>query len=1070
MALVLWLCGALVNAAPVSESAALQRAQAFLSGRGRVCVLETASRAPMQGSHETEAPQAYHIFNVAEQGGFVIVSGDDRAVPVLGYSDSGFLDSEHLPAGLQDLLNSYAEEIAILAADTTPQVQAPTAIRAVKKIRRPILPMIETHWGQSDAYNLCTPIGQGSSGPEHALTGCVATGMAQLMYYHRWPSTTTKTIPGYYSKDMCLNLDSLPVTTFDYDSMLPAYNSQSDSSAMMAVSKLMQYCGYAIQMDYGLNGSSATTSKMPRTLLNYFDYDSTVLYVERLYYDYDGWIELLYNELRNGRPVGYSGKRIGGGHMFICDGYDADDYFHFNFGWKGDSDGYYSLSALNPFRTNGDTRYDDGGYCSRHAAVIGVRPNTGESPILAPLQLTEFTFNDEGTHSKVVQRNSVEEDFPGTRYLFKVYSMLTDTAEFEYIAKVIDNETGEWADTIIFSTAPDLLPTLKGRTWRMTRSMGEGLVRGTYQIRFQGRVHGTQEWKDCLYSDQFYLTAEVDSLTMTLHAERTKHVNPNLVDINSYGPHTVGLEDTVVVRIVATAGDCRTENLCVSRQEDGDFYDVSAQHAYVLMGDTATIQFTYKPSKAGNDTLAVFDWATQIVPTDSLAPDLLVVAIADDPNKPIGDDTELTASAEIYNLSNNTLYGNGLRSAFTFVNQSPDNAVRLYLFCVIYRWTQNNSGQWSSRRIETLEETLIIPKRTGEEADTIVVPMDIEGIASQPDGFYSFRYVYFKYLNEWVQHDLVELGLEDNHGVIRIEGGYNLGDATGHGTLVPDGDTIRCGNACFVDLRTKVLTGTVIEPSNNPNCLYLLNSQAPVPAELTGLNVVVNDTADSIILHDSHDFFCPISLLAHSIQMSREISTPMPSHDGWNTLVLPFEPSEIPEKLRLFVPDYDEPLYLFIKEETTIQPYKPYFAFMEHDSTATIQQNVRFAASEYVLTPTPDEMVWDGDLYSVGATCRRQEIEGAMVLRPEKDFFTKPREKATVEPFGVWIKGITRFADMAGSVTLKTATPTGTEEVQADPQTTSDDNAWYTLTGIRLGAAPTQPGAYIHQHRVEIVR
>ena len=88
---------------------------------------------------------------------------------------------------------------------------------------------------------------------------------------------------------------------------------------------------------------------------------------------------------------------------------------------------------------------------------------------------------------------------------------------------------------------------------------------------------------------------------------------------------------------------------------------------------------------------------------------------------------------------------------------------------------------------------------------------------------------------------------------------------------------------------------------------------------------------------------------------------------------------------------------------------------------------------------------------------------------PEKDFFTKPGDKATVEPFGVWIKGITRFADMAGSVTLQTATPTGTEEVQADPQT-SDDNAWYTLTGIRLGAAPTQPGAYIHQHRVEIVR
>ena len=285
---------------------------------------------------------------------------------------------------------------------------------------------------------------------------------------------------------------------------------------------------------------------------------------------------------------------------------------------------------------------------------------------------------------------------------------------------------------------------------------------------------------------------------------------------------------------------------------------------------------------------------------------------------------------------------------------------------------------------------------------------------------------------------------------------------------MPDADTVRCKDACFVDLRTKDLTGAVVIPSSNPNCMYLLN--APVPEVLSGLNVAVGGLADSVILNEEYDFFCPNKILAQTVRLTRQMVVSPPDGDSWNALTLPFEPSEISEEVRVYAPESDELLYINLQEETSIQPYQPYFVWLPFDPT-DFQHNVTFTAHNYELpqTPTPDQ-VWEGYLYTVGGICRHQEMEEAWMQTERLGGFLKKDAKATIEPFSVWVKGNTIAAQGMGSVLLRKPVVTGTEEVLADPKTAAEDNAWYTLTGIRLGTAPTQPGAYIHNRKVEIVR
>lgn len=345
------------NAAKLTEQQALAKAQQFM--KGKTFSITTKKRvANVMGEPINDA---FYVFN-AKEGGFVIVSGDDRTAPVLGYSETGRLDINAIPQALESWFQGYADQLAWL----TDHPSARIAHRTINGSA--ISPLLgETEWAQSTPYNLHCPV----TSKGYSLTGCVATAMAQIMYYHRWPAQTTKEIPGYTTNTLKLTIDSIPVSAIDWENILPKYSTSSTTIQQHAVADLMFKCGASVHMDYDMEGSGSSLSDVVTSLKEYFDYDASVSVIFRSHYGVERWNNIIYSELEAGRPVCYRGQSTTkGGHAFVIDGYDKDDYFHVNWGWEGRCNGYFLLSILAPEDT-------DNGYNNNQAAVIGIQKNTG---------------------------------------------------------------------------------------------------------------------------------------------------------------------------------------------------------------------------------------------------------------------------------------------------------------------------------------------------------------------------------------------------------------------------------------------------------------------------------------------------------------------------------------------------------------------------------------------------------------------------------------------------------------------------------------------------------------------
>jgi len=354
----------------------------------------------------------FYIFNVNQNDGFVIVTADDIVTPILGYCDKGSWNVNNLPPALQELMENYKKQIIYAKENNlsaTDEIKSKwdelvnkkqnnKNIYASNKYNKS-LPSLKSsvllqtaNWNQGNTnaggfYNdlcpsdLSLPINNSQcyNLSTRCLTGCPATAMAIIMKYWSYPATGSG-IHSYNHPTYGTLSANFGSTTYNWSAM-PLTDLTSTNND---VATIMYQCGVSVEMNYGSCGSygwvitadNAVCSQSAYT--TYFGYDpSTIQGLKRSSYSDPSWINLLKNELNNNRPIQYTGLGTGG-HTFVCDGYDANNYFHFNWGWGGYANGYFDINALTPGTEN---------FNSGQQALIGIQPGSAQPPQASDLQI-----------------------------------------------------------------------------------------------------------------------------------------------------------------------------------------------------------------------------------------------------------------------------------------------------------------------------------------------------------------------------------------------------------------------------------------------------------------------------------------------------------------------------------------------------------------------------------------------------------------------------------------------------------------------------------------------------------
>ena len=328
------------------------------------------------------------VFNI--ENGFMIVSADDSSVPLLGYSNTNNFDVDNIPPQLQWWLKGYAAQIQENYDRNISYSKITT-----RDFQNKIDPLITTKWDQDSPYwNKCPVIRN-----KNTYTGCGATAVAQVMNYHKWPVKPIGDKISYRDYNQLIEWDPSEVT-FQWDKMLDVYkrNEYSEEEAE-AVADLMFGVGAAINTYYDISGSGAYEAIYSPALFKYFDYSSDIKLVERDYYSKEDWENIILDQLNKKQPVVYTGydRSIYYGHVFVCDGYDGEGYFHINWGWSGDSNGYYLLDALYPGQGGIGSGKEDYNYYQH--ALIDILPSYASSEF-NPIILGNGNFKAEGIAKK----------------------------------------------------------------------------------------------------------------------------------------------------------------------------------------------------------------------------------------------------------------------------------------------------------------------------------------------------------------------------------------------------------------------------------------------------------------------------------------------------------------------------------------------------------------------------------------------------------------------------------------------------------------------------------------------
>ncbi len=349
------------HANPISRKEARQVAQQFVGINDNTS--DDVDNAP------------YYIFSRGAGNGFVIASGDDETAPILGYTDQGDYDAANIPDGLKKMLEAWASKIEALQQQQTTRTHKVAKRSVAKRLAKAsfksawqdVTPLVKTHWHQSYPYNIFSP--NRSDNGAKTMTGCEATAAAQIVYYFRKdnPDTLLYSTPtyneGWFNAPVTYSLPAGTPVRYDLMRLSGSGTLQQDT----AVSVLMYAVGTCAHLGYGYQDGTATagnTDNMGNSISGQFNLQND--YVGKWNYSQEGWENLVYSNLHSGRPMLYSGASDSqGGHAVVLDGYQASTgLYHFNFGWGGTGDGYYTV----------DDSTGMNGFYSGQAALVNITP------------------------------------------------------------------------------------------------------------------------------------------------------------------------------------------------------------------------------------------------------------------------------------------------------------------------------------------------------------------------------------------------------------------------------------------------------------------------------------------------------------------------------------------------------------------------------------------------------------------------------------------------------------------------------------------------------------------------
>lgn len=321
-----------------------------------------------------ETTPAVYVFNASAGDGFVLVSAEDNARAVLGYSDEGSFDATNIPANMRVWMQMYADELA-RAAMLPPVANAQRAAEYYPTIE-PLLG--NTAWNQDAPYNNHCPIDPNTN--QRSVTGCMATATTQIMYHHKHPQKGTGSY-SYWWQGRTLSVD-YSKETYDWQNMLPSYKSGYTQAQADAVAKLMYHVGVASNTWYSSSASGAGMGASMQALVRNFDYDAGIRVLMKDYMDEEMMMDVIAEDLQDSHPILIEAlTKNDEGHAFVCDGMQADGFIHINWGWGGYANGYFALSAMNPENQGIGGASDDGAFTEAVTLYVGIQPDKGGSSL-----------------------------------------------------------------------------------------------------------------------------------------------------------------------------------------------------------------------------------------------------------------------------------------------------------------------------------------------------------------------------------------------------------------------------------------------------------------------------------------------------------------------------------------------------------------------------------------------------------------------------------------------------------------------------------------------------------------